>query len=696
MTVTPTCSVSRSQHSRILRRLKPSWLLVLVLLAACRAAPPSPRLADAIRGDGPPARRAKAFLRVALEGPAEERGRAAFLWGLYACDAGSAQAAVEAFRLASPRGGLGRLAARRLGETLVRSGGRIALWRAAAESIWLESDEHTELLVAGAERSLSDGDADAATRLLPPLKDLPSRLRSRALAVLAKAGGEQRVEARDIVARAYPERFDDLFPGEPIARTLEKLSEKDRLRRAQAWLAAGHPAAALREAGRLGTPGALLASRAALQMRRPQTALLWAGRARATARGWEARAEAYRLQAWDASGRARRAAFERMREAAAQARKVADTDDSLAARAALLEAEALTELHRFSAAARLLAGGGVRDLPRWEWVWRRLIFLQGTRGDVPVGLDLARTSGSARDRRLSAFWQASTSVGASQLSQLDRLAGSGFPDLPALWAAQRLHRDGVEVELDPTPLGPISPPGWASDLMTLGRVGDVVVAWRAALQAGGGQPRQWLGLVQLADFPAADAIPLVLRGEPRLLAGPWDGLPRALLEMYLPLPMRAEVEQAAHDAVIPPWVLAGVVRQESAWNPRARSPAGALGLTQVLPGTAREIASRFGRKDLAGRNLLDPSTNLVLGALHLAGWFSRYRSWTVALACHNAGERRIREAWKAAGESGGPKFVESLEIPETWDYVHRVVLWSEGYRILYWPQGRAYPWTSSR
>jgi soluble lytic murein transglycosylase-like protein len=691
--VIPTCSVSSSDRLRILRRLESVWPLVFALLAACRAAPPPPRLADAIRGNGPPGQRARAFLRVACEGPPGERSRAAFLWGVYACDAGSAQAAVEAFALASPRDGLGRLAAHRLEDTLIRSGGSVALWSAAARSDWLEPHERAELQVAAAEHFVSAGDADAATRLLPPEQDLSSDLRLRALAVLAKAGGKQRATVRDVVACTYPERFGDLFPDEPVTRVLRAVSQEDRLRRAEAWLAAGHPEDALREAGRLGSPGALLAARAALQMRRPQTALLWAERAGAGATSWEVRGEAYRLQAWIASGRARRNAFERMREAAAKAARLAASGSDVGTRATLLEAEALTELHRFAAAARLLAGAGVRDLPRWEWVWRRLVFLQGAGGEVPIGLDLARESGSVRDTRLAAYWKAVTSAGASRSSQLDQLASSGFPDLPALWAARRLARDDVPVALDAAPLDPVSPPAWVSDLMDLGRVGDVVLAWRAALQAGAAPSQQWLGLVQLADYPAIDAIPLVLRAEPRLLAGPWNGLPRALLEMYLPLPFRTQVERAAHDAGIPPWVLAGVVRQESAWNPRARSPAGALGLTQVLPGTARDIARWGGRRNLAGYNLFEPETNLTLGALHLAQWFSRYRSWTVALACHNAGERRIREIWEEAGETGGPEFVERLEIPETWDYVHRVVLWSEGYRLLYWPEGRAYPWT---
>jgi len=140
-------------------------------------------------------------------------------------------------------------------------------------------------------------------------------------------------------------------------------------------------------------------------------------------------------------------------------------------------------------------------------------------------------------------------------------------------------------------------------------------------------------------------------------------------------------------------VLAGLVRQESAWNPRARSTAGALGLTQLLPDTAGELARQLPGFSPAG-DLFDPARNLTLGGALLARWRRAFGgSWTAALANYNAGEKRVREVWEANGRRDGPAFVESLEIPETWDYVHRVVLLAEGYRILYWPEGRAYPWT---
>ncbi|MFH1176991.1 MAG: transglycosylase SLT domain-containing protein [Acidobacteriota bacterium] len=154
------------------------------------------------------------------------------------------------------------------------------------------------------------------------------------------------------------------------------------------------------------------------------------------------------------------------------------------------------------------------------------------------------------------------------------------------------------------------------------------------------------------------------------------------------------METAARNAGVPPWVLAGLVRQESAWQVGARSAAGAVGLTQLLPATALPVARELGLPRMTAAGLLDPAANLTIGGALLARWRrSLGGSWTAALAAYNAGERRVRETFERAGKSDGPRFVEALEIPETHDYAHRVVLLAEGYRLLYWPEGRPYPWT---
>ncbi len=668
-------------------------LLLCAVLAACRA-PVPPTLAGAMAERGSVRGRARAFLDVALNGSPAERARAAYLWGLFACEGGSPRAGMQGFRLAAPTGGLARLAVRRMEDCLSRSHAGPLLWREAASLPWVRSDERVRLALAGAEEAAEQGRVEAAAALVPPPAQLEGSERLRALMVEARLGTGPRTAARRAVARDFPQRFADLFPGESLSRVTASLAREDRIAQSRAWLEASQPAAALRAAAALGGAGAPEAAQAALALRRSRTAVLWADRmSDAVGETWLLRAEAYRQLAWGASPGSRQGDLQRMLAAAQRAVGLARGERD-AGEALMLEAEALTELGRFAEAAPLLARAEVRGQDRWDWVWRRFVLLQGARGRAAVGDDLADRSATVRATRLAAYWHGCATEATGGRAELERLADSGFPDLPAQWAARRLGRGGVPVSLEPGPFPTVEPPAWANDLMALSRVADVVFAWRAQLEGEAAPDRAWLGLIRLADLTAPASIPLLLRGEPRLLVGPWTGLRRSLLEAYLPLPFREQVEDAARQAGVPPWVLAGVARQESAWNPRARSPAGALGLTQVLPGTAREIVRLARLPRTAAGNLFDPGTNLRIGAALLARWRERFGgSWTAALACHNAGERRVREVWDRAGGRGGPEFVEGLEIPETWDYVHRVVLWSEGYRLLYWPEGKAYPWT---
>ena len=74
-----------------------------------------------------------------------------------------------------------------------------------------------------------------------------------------------------------------------------------------------------------------------------------------------------------------------------------------------------------------------------------------------------------------------------------------------------------------------------------------------------------------------------------------------------------------------------LVTQESNWNPNARSHKGALGLAQLMPGTARKL----------GVNPRDPHQNLEGGARYLAMQYRKFRSWRLALAAYNAGPAAV-------------------------------------------------------
>jgi soluble lytic murein transglycosylase-like protein len=85
------------------------------------------------------------------------------------------------------------------------------------------------------------------------------------------------------------------------------------------------------------------------------------------------------------------------------------------------------------------------------------------------------------------------------------------------------------------------------------------------------------------------------------------------------------------------------VRQESGWNPTARSHKGAIGLAQLMPGTARQL----------GVDPHDPEQNLRGGARYLAAQYRRFGSWRLALAAYNAGPGAVEK------HGGVPPFRET-------------------------------------
>jgi soluble lytic murein transglycosylase len=204
-------------------------------------------------------------------------------------------------------------------------------------------------------------------------------------------------------------------------------------------------------------------------------------------------------------------------------------------------------------------------------------------------------------------------------------------------------------------------------------------------------------LARLRERHAGDPVALYLvaegmipRGQPvaaailgqeiRKARGAWD---RRLLRIAYQFPYRELVEREAERNGLDPYVVAGLIRQESWFNPRAVSPVGAIGLMQVMPETGRGLARGAGVQGFEPSMLHRPEVNVRLGTRFLAAQLRRYRTRTEAFAAYNAGPGRVAR-WRAFPEYRDEDlFVERIPFEETRNYVKKVRLNTHVYRMLY-------------
>ena len=153
--------------------------------------------------------------------------------------------------------------------------------------------------------------------------------------------------------------------------------------------------------------------------------------------------------------------------------------------------------------------------------------------------------------------------------------------------------------------------------------------------------------------------------------------------MLYPFGWRKEIYEAAQRTGLDPFLVAAIVREESSYNPRALSPAGARGLMQLMPRTGQPMAEIRGLAFGDGDLLDDPRTNLQLGAAFMSGLLKQWNDPRIALAAYNAGPGRARQWWQTRRSNDIEVFVELIPFDETRNYIKRVMLAWEEYRRIY-------------
>ena len=160
-------------------------------------------------------------------------------------------------------------------------------------------------------------------------------------------------------------------------------------------------------------------------------------------------------------------------------------------------------------------------------------------------------------------------------------------------------------------------------------------------------------------------------------------------ELLFPRAFSVLVEEYAEIHNMEPYMLFALIRTESAFRPAAISHAGAVGLTQLMPATARDMADRIrraGGPDFVAYNNLDctdPYVNVFIGTYYFNYLMERFDDPVLSLLGYNGGPTRVRN-WLAATTFPPDLFIETVPIYETRDYGRRVPGVSAVYKELYY------------
>lgn len=291
-----------------------------------------------------------------------------------------------------------------------------------------------------------------------------------------------------------------------------------------------------------------------------------------------------------------------------------------------------------------------------------------------------------RDRRL-AYWRARCleheGRPAEATAVFRQLAAADPPDIHAVFARRRV-RSFRKVSLVPLPDPTTATARYrhVDELLRLRMFQEAAAAARALEPTRGRDLRAAQADFALGRFlPAAQA---VKRAFPEIGTAEEGRVPDGWRRLHYPLTSGELLTDAATEHGLDPSVLRALIRQESVFDAGARSRAGAIGLTQLMPATAQALVRSVLRVRYRRAFLYDPDVNVRLGAAYLRQLLERFgRKPIFALAAYNGGPTRMARILRENPGLEDDELLESHPFYETREYVRRVMLYTESYRALY-------------
>ncbi|MBF0515652.1 MAG: lytic transglycosylase domain-containing protein [Nitrospirae bacterium] len=143
--------------------------------------------------------------------------------------------------------------------------------------------------------------------------------------------------------------------------------------------------------------------------------------------------------------------------------------------------------------------------------------------------------------------------------------------------------------------------------------------------------------------------------------------------LLYPYGYKATVDEAARRFSISPLLILSVIREESRFQEDAYSPAGAIGLMQLMPQTAQKYSGTVEEKIDSDADIFNPRKNILLGGYYVSQLVKEMRCVPAALASYNAGEHNVYKWLNAWHYKAVDEFIEDIPFDETEKYVKRVL-----------------------
>jgi soluble lytic murein transglycosylase len=192
--------------------------------------------------------------------------------------------------------------------------------------------------------------------------------------------------------------------------------------------------------------------------------------------------------------------------------------------------------------------------------------------------------------------------------------------------------------------------------------------------------REWFKALRYLDSPEIKRA--------AVLASSWKWHDRAIrtvartshrrdYNLRFPMPYREKVMMHASDKQLDPSIIYGVMRRESLFDPKAKSRVGALGLMQLMPATARDVAKGLGLKEPRQADILKIGNNINFGTQYFRTVLNRFGNNTsLAAAAYNAGPSNVKRWLPSAKKIPADLWVATVPYKETRNYVQAVLAYA--------------------